>query len=106
MHYPSLAQLNSSRWLSSRTLSTALSAYSDQTIIESGRPVASLHGHEMDYSRVNCLVWVLHESGRSFSLMIQSLELGRSGPELANAWVGVDVHGWHKRIARQVCITT
>lgn len=104
MHYPSLAQLNSSRWLSSRTLSTALSAYSDQTIIESGRPVASLHGHEMDYSRVNCLVWVLHESGRSFSLMIQSLELGRSGPELANAWVGVDVHGWHKRIACQVAI--
>lgn len=57
---------------------------------------------DLELNRVNHLVWVLHESARSFSLAIQNLQLARSGPELSNAWIGVDVHAWHKRTAYQV----
>ncbi|KAE7997480.1 hypothetical protein FH972_002116 [Carpinus fangiana] len=53
----------------------------------------------MRFNRVNCLVWVLHESARSFSHAVESLELSGTGPALAMAWVGKDVHEWHKRIA-------
>ncbi|XP_057774819.1 uncharacterized protein LOC130993801 [Salvia miltiorrhiza] len=47
------------------------------------------------------LVRVLHESSRSFSLAMQTLELARTGSPLAMAWNGVDVHAWHKHIAYQ-----
>lgn len=63
-------------------------------------PMALSHGTE--FNRVNCLVWVLHESARSFSLAVQTHELARTGPELAMAWIGVDVHAWHKNIAYKV----
>jgi hypothetical protein len=56
----------------------------------------------MRFNRVNCLVWVLHESARSFSHAVESLELSGMGPALAMAWVGKDVHEWHKRIAYKV----
>ncbi|GJT66621.1 hypothetical protein Tco_1018101, partial [Tanacetum coccineum] len=59
------------------------------------------HSDEVELNRVNCLVWILHESARSFSLAIQNQPLARSGPELSNAWIGVDVHLWHKRMAYQ-----
>nr|GEX58776.1 LETM1-like protein [Tanacetum cinerariifolium] len=62
------------------------------------------HSDEVEFNRVNCLVWVLHESARSFSLAIQNQPLARSGPELSNAWIGVDVHLWHKRMAYQVAV--
>ncbi|KAH6758827.1 hypothetical protein C2S51_019062 [Perilla frutescens var. frutescens] len=53
------------------------------------------------FSRVDYLVWVLHKSARSFSLAMQTLELGRTGPPVAMAWNGVDVHAWHKHVAYQ-----
>lgn len=56
----------------------------------------------MEFNRVNCIVWVLHESARSFSLAMQTHELVRTGPPLAMAWNGVDVHAWYKHIAYQV----
>ncbi|KAK6914854.1 hypothetical protein RJ641_019971 [Dillenia turbinata] len=84
--------------------SSVVSAFSDHMDNESWLPTAKAHDNEMEYSRVNCLVWVLHESARSFSFAIQSLELIRSGPELAQAWNGVDVHAWHKNIAYQVAV--
>ncbi|XVF74539.1 hypothetical protein PTKIN_Ptkin13bG0118100 [Pterospermum kingtungense] len=59
----------------------------------------------VDFNRVNSLVWVLHESARSFSLAVESLELaGSSTAELAMAWNGKDVHQWHKRIAHPVAV--
>lgn len=57
---------------------------------------------EMELNRVDCVVWMLHESARSFSQAIESLALVTSGPELTMAWIGKDVHEWHRRIAYQV----
>ncbi|XP_017602867.1 uncharacterized protein LOC108449975 isoform X1 [Gossypium arboreum] len=57
-----------------------------------------------EFNRVNCLLWVLHESARSFSLSVESLELDGTSAELAMAWNGKDVHRWHKRIAHQVAV--
>ncbi|XP_034207150.1 uncharacterized protein LOC117621000 isoform X1 [Prunus dulcis] len=96
---------NSSRWYSSWTSSsTACTAYSGQTSCDNGSPVAKTHYHEIEFNRVNCLEWVLHESARSFSLAVKSLELPGSGQELAMAWSGKDVHEWHKRISYQVAV--
>lgn len=58
----------------------------------------------MEFNRVDCVVWALHESARSFSQAIESLGLANSGPGLAMAWIGKDVHEWHRRIAYQVGI--
>ncbi|XP_048439984.1 uncharacterized protein LOC103966463 isoform X2 [Pyrus x bretschneideri] len=96
---------NSSRWSSSWTSSsTACTAYSRRTTCENGASVARTHNHENEFNRVNCLEWVLHESARSFSIAVESLELPGSGPELAMAWSGKDVHQWHKRISYQVAV--
>lgn len=66
---------------------------------EDDGPVAKALIHEITFSQVNCLVWVLHESAKSFSLAVESLELTGRAPELAMAWNGKGVHEWHKRIA-------
>ncbi|XP_039005992.1 uncharacterized protein LOC120133454 [Hibiscus syriacus] len=58
----------------------------------------------IEFNRVSCLVWVLHEAARSFSLAVESLELDGSSAELAMAWNGKDVHQWHKRIAHRVAV--
>ena len=55
----------------------------------------------IEHSRVHCVVWSLHQSSGSFSQAINSLGLA-SGPALAMAWNGKDVHEWHRRIAYQV----
>ncbi|ESW07647.1 hypothetical protein PHAVU_010G146900 [Phaseolus vulgaris] len=57
----------------------------------------------IEHSRVHCVVWSLHESSGSFSQAINSLGLA-SGPALAMAWIGKDVHEWHRRIAYQVAV--
>lgn len=59
----------------------------------------------MEFNRVDCVVWVLHESARSFSQAAESIGLARSGRGLAMAWIGKDVRVWHRRIAYQVCTT-
>jgi len=82
--------------------SVAATGNPDQNIIMVDSSIVSSHRDEMEFSRVNCLVWVLHESARSFSVAVQTLELAKNRPELAMAWVGVDVHAWHKSIAYQV----
>ncbi|XP_042049481.1 uncharacterized protein LOC121795100 [Salvia splendens] len=56
---------------------------------------------QVEFNRVEYLVRVLHESARSFSLAMQSLEVAGTGPPLAMAWNGVDVHAWHKHVAYQ-----
>ncbi|KAG2722890.1 hypothetical protein I3760_02G147600 [Carya illinoinensis] len=77
----------SSRWISSRVLSSmASSTHSGQFSWENGAPVAKFQRLEMEFSRVNRLV------------------LSGTGPALAMAWVGKDVHYWHKRIAYQVVV--
>ncbi|CAJ1951111.1 unnamed protein product [Sphenostylis stenocarpa] len=59
----------------------------------------------IEHNRVHCVLWLLHESSRSFSQAINLLGLSRSGPALAMAWIGKDVHEWHRRIAYQVYAT-
>ncbi|KAI9159732.1 hypothetical protein LWI28_001369 [Acer negundo] len=96
-HYTSSSHVSLRALLSSTTASA-----SDKSDGENG--VAVVEGEEMEFNRVDCLVWVLHESARSFSLAVESLELAGSGAELAMAWNGKDVHEWHKRIAYRVAI--
>lgn len=93
-----------SRWFPTKVLSSITSADSVRTSADDEPPAAMVYRNEMELNRVDCLVWVLHESARSFSVAIQTHELTGSGPELANAWVGVDVHAWHKRTAYQVAV--
>ncbi|XP_072093783.1 uncharacterized protein [Arachis hypogaea] len=56
----------------------------------------------VEFNRVEYIVSVLHESARSFSKAVESLGVSRCGPELTMAWIGKDVHEWHRRIAYQV----
>ncbi|PWA37344.1 LETM1-like protein [Artemisia annua] len=91
-------------WSSSRSLSSIASLGRDTIIAEDLPSVSIPHSDEVEFNRVNYLVWVLHESARSFSLAIQNQPLATSGPELSNAWIGVDVHLWHKRMAYQVAV--
>ncbi|KAJ8773445.1 hypothetical protein K2173_004275 [Erythroxylum novogranatense] len=93
---------SSSYRVSLRALSPAAS--SEQTGSQDGTVVSRTHNEEMEFNRIHCLVWVLHEAASSFSLSIKALELSGSGTELAMAWNGKDVHEWHKRIAYQVAV--
>lgn len=102
--YISSSQNVSLSWSSSKSLSSISSSCRDELITEDEPSLGMTHTNELEFSRVNCLVWVLHESARSFSLAIQNLELSRTSPELSNAWNGVDVNAWHKRTAYQVII--
>ncbi|XP_022715012.1 uncharacterized protein LOC111274552 isoform X2 [Durio zibethinus] len=79
------------------------SPHCDPTDTGNGALVPEADG-AVEFNRVNCLVWVLHESARSFSLAVESLELAGSSAELATAWNGKDVHQWHKRIAHRVAV--
>ncbi|XP_017407336.1 uncharacterized protein LOC108320429 isoform X2 [Vigna angularis] len=58
----------------------------------------------IEHNRVHCVVWLLHESSRSFSQSINSLGVARSGPALAMAWIGKDVGEWHRRMAYEVAV--
>lgn len=78
------------------------STHGDPTDTGNGALATEADGPGIEFNRVNCLVWVLHESSRSFSLAVESLELAGSSAELAMAWNGKDVHQWHKRIAHRV----
>ncbi|CAN1215783.1 hypothetical protein LINPERPRIM_LOCUS372 [Linum perenne] len=94
-----------SRGVSVRVLSSvAPSSYSDEIKTDNGVAVPEADNNRVEFSRVNCLVWVLHESAASFSHEVESLDLEKSVPELAFAWNGKDVHAWHKRIAHHVAV--
>nr|GEY49828.1 LETM1-like protein [Tanacetum cinerariifolium] len=107
-HYISSSSSSSHSFSLSRPLSKSVSSIAssgrDEFIAEDEPPLGMTLTNEMEYNRVNCLVYVLHESARSFSLAIQNLKLSRSVPELSNAWNGVDVNAWHKRTAYQVAV--
>ncbi|KAI3521569.1 hypothetical protein L1887_11040 [Cichorium endivia] len=90
---------------SPKSISSIPSSDRDDCILEDEPPLGiTTHSNEFEFNHVNCLLWVLHQSARSFSLAIQSLEFVRTGPELSNAWNGIDVHAWHKHIAYQVAV--
>ncbi|KAK4267421.1 hypothetical protein QN277_024204 [Acacia crassicarpa] len=76
----------------------------NQSKNESDATLTTISGHEIELNRVNCIVRVLHESSWSFSQAVESLRLPGSGPELAMAWLGKDVHAWHRRIAYWVSV--
>lgn len=56
----------------------------------------------MELNRVDCVVWMLHQSARNFSQAIESLGVAKSDPELTMDWIGKDVHQWHRCIDYQV----
>lgn len=99
----SIVQTTSFSWFRPRALSSISPTGAGQTDAEDEPFSVMSQNHELEFNRVNCLVWVLHESARSFSHATQTLELARNEPELSMAWVGVDVHAWHKRISYQAC---
>ncbi|OMO66625.1 LETM1-like protein [Corchorus olitorius] len=78
--------------------------YYSPTDTGNGALVPETHSPAVEFNRVNCLVWVLHESARSFSHAVESLEMVGSSAELAMAWNGKDVHRWHRRIAHRVAV--
>ncbi|KAH6781388.1 hypothetical protein C2S51_006681 [Perilla frutescens var. frutescens] len=88
----------------SSTSSSSLVADSGQTVSEELSLTNKSLTNDIKFNRVNCLVWILHESSRSFSVAMKSLGLDRAGPPLTKAWIGVDVHAWHKYIAYQVAV--
>ena len=92
-----------SRYVSLKVLSSMSSSASTGETNDVNEAVESRSDDKnMDFTRINCLVWVLHESATSFSQAVESLELAGRGAELAMAWNGKDVHVWHKRLAYQV----
>ena len=64
--------------------------------------MANPQSPDLEFNQVNCLVWVLHESARSISCAVESLQSSGTGPTLAMAWIRKDVHDWHKLIAYHV----
>ncbi|KAL3735891.1 hypothetical protein ACJRO7_024935 [Eucalyptus globulus] len=99
-----LAYNPSPREYSLGALSPMASLFTDETIIENWGHIVKSHSKKMEFNRVNCLVWVLHESAKSFSAAIELLELAGSSAEISMAWLGKDVHQWHKRISYQVAV--
>ncbi|XP_048129549.1 uncharacterized protein LOC115737430 isoform X3 [Rhodamnia argentea] len=99
-----LAYHPSPREFSLEALSSVASLSTDETIVENWGQIVKSQSKKMEFNRVNCLVWVLHESAKSFSAAIESLELEGSSAEISMAWLGQDVHQWHKRISYQVAV--
>ncbi|XP_023752476.1 uncharacterized protein LOC111900819 [Lactuca sativa] len=90
---------------SSKSLSSIPSSGIDNFILEDEPSLGiTTHTNEFEFNHLNCLIWVLHHSARSFSLAIQSLDFAKTGPELSNAWNGIDVNAWHKHTAYQVAV--
>ncbi|XP_058074252.1 uncharacterized protein LOC131222995 isoform X3 [Magnolia sinica] len=85
-------------------ISAASAKALDYTDGDSELPVVTSDNHEMGVSRTDYLLQVLHQSARRFCDAIKCHELARNGPQLAKAWIGVDVHAWHKHIAYQVAV--
>ncbi|KAK4395220.1 hypothetical protein Sango_1676300 [Sesamum angolense] len=99
----SASQVSPSKWVPPGALSsTATNADSGESISDNEYSLGKSQSNEMEFNRVNRLVRVLHETARSFSVAIETLDLARTGPAVAMAWNGVDVHAWHKHIAYQV----
>jgi hypothetical protein len=99
-------ETTSLNWCSPRALSSIPSADTHQTNAAADDESVNVmaQNFDLEFNRVNCLVWVLHESATSFSQATQTLELTRNDPELSMAWIGVDVHAWHKQIAYKVAV--
>ncbi|WCJ40823.1 LETM1-like protein [Euphorbia peplus] len=98
------ANYTSSRGAYLRALSSMDSSSAEETNDDSSPTTAIAETVEIEFNRVNCLVWVLHESATSFSQAVQSLELPGTNAELAMAWNGKDVHEWHRNISYQVAV--
>ncbi|XP_011072404.1 uncharacterized protein LOC105157667 isoform X3 [Sesamum indicum] len=101
--HASASQISLSKWIPPGALSsTATNADSGESISDNEYSLGKSQHKQMEFNRVNHLVRVLHETARSFSVGIETLDLARTGPAVAMAWNGVDVHAWHKHIAYQV----
>ncbi|KAL1551515.1 hypothetical protein AAHA92_19350 [Salvia divinorum] len=96
---PQLLQPFLSKWIAPGAVSPVVSPCGSS--FEDDLSVFESRCSQAEFNRVEYLVRVLHESARSFSLAMQSLEVAGTGPPLAMAWNGVDVHAWHKHVAYQ-----
>lgn len=94
---------HSARYHSLGAVPFASSSFTNQTDSGNESPIVELCD-ELQWNRVDRLVRVLHESARSFSVAVESLKLAGSGAELSCAWLGKDVHEWHKLMGHQVHI--
>ncbi|KAL8118659.1 uncharacterized protein LOC141723887 isoform X2 [Apium graveolens] len=105
LRYTLLSNWDSVRWYKPKVVPSMSSSDMDQPT-EDEQPVdkAQTFSLDIEYSRIDCLIWVIHESANSFSLAVQTLESARRYPELAMAWTGVDVYSWHRKISYQVAV--
>ncbi|KAL6006130.1 hypothetical protein ACLOJK_040176 [Asimina triloba] len=87
-----------------RQVSAASGAAPDCNNSENGLSADLNANHETEFSQIDSLLQLLHQSAKGFSNAIQCHKLVRNGPELAKAWVGVDVNSWHKPIAYQAAM--
>ncbi|KAK1362892.1 LETM1 domain-containing protein [Heracleum sosnowskyi] len=106
LRHTQLSQVNSVRWYKPKVVSAMSSSDTDQPNAEDEQPVdmAKTFTLNIEYSRINFLTRVIHESANSFSSAIQTLEAARHYPELAMAWIGVDVQSWHKKLSYKVAV--
>ncbi|XLR42924.1 hypothetical protein HN51_026952 [Arachis hypogaea] len=99
-YYTSLRECSSLAEL----VKTHFSCIDQRNEVEEVTDVPSSSTEGVEFNRVDYIVSVLHESARSFSKSVESLGVSRCGPELSMAWIGKDVHEWHRRIAYQVAV--
>lgn len=71
---------------------------------DDGLPIRICENHKKSFNQIDYLTQSVHKSAKSFSIAIQNHELVRNGPELSKAWVGVDLHAWHRHIAYQAAV--
>lgn len=100
-HFASSSTLHPSTRLSCIELPTAFAA-SDYSKDDIGFPEVVNDTHEMSLNQIDYLLQILHQSANSFLVAIQSHKSVRNCLELSKAWVGVDVHAWHKQVAYEV----
>ncbi|XLQ98896.1 hypothetical protein HN51_053538 [Arachis hypogaea] len=99
-YYTSLREFSSL----AKSVKTHFSCIDQRNEVEEVTDVRSSSTEGVEFNRVDYIVSVLHESARSFSKAVESLGVSRCGPELTMAWIGKDVHEWHRRIAYQVAV--
>lgn len=100
-HFASSSTSHPSMRLSCIELPTAFAA-SDYSKDDIGFPEVVNDTHEVSLNQIDYLLQILHQSANSFFVSIQSHKSVRNCLELSKAWVGVDVHAWHKHVAYEV----
>ncbi|XP_077209981.1 uncharacterized protein LOC143845495 isoform X2 [Tasmannia lanceolata] len=102
--FTSVSPIYSRRQLSFSGFSTASFITSGHAKDERELIVGKDDNYEAGFNQIDYLVHILHQSAKTFTIAIEGQILDQNGPQLAKAWVGVDVHAWHKHIAYQAAV--